>query len=324
LGVISLFFIWEIAKHHNNKKRSKLPPPPPAIPGLPVLGNMLQLKEMKPFKTFAKWAEEYGPIYSIRTGANRMVVLNSATVAKEALVTRHSSISAKKLSNAVTILTAGKIIAMSDYNEFYKNAKRNLLNSILGANVQKRYRFLRDDMIDGIYEQLLAHSRDAHTSEKAVDFRAIFQTELFRLAMKQDLGEAVESLYVEEFGKTLSIDEIYKILVVDPVKGSAAVDWREFFPYLKWIPNRAFTERLQQLVYKRRIVMEEIIRQQKQHLAAGSVTKSYLQHLLFEADFALSDEELMILVWESLVEADTTAVAAEWAMYELSKHPQIQ
>ena len=53
------------------------------VPGLPVLGNLLQLKEKKPHKTFLKWAEIYGPIYCIRTGASTMVVLNSANVAKE-------------------------------------------------------------------------------------------------------------------------------------------------------------------------------------------------------------------------------------------------
>lgn len=48
-----------------------------------MIGNLLQLKEKKPHKTFTKWAEEYGPVYSIRTGSNIMVVLNSNDVAKE-------------------------------------------------------------------------------------------------------------------------------------------------------------------------------------------------------------------------------------------------
>lgn len=48
-----------------------------------MIGNLLQLKEKKPHKTFTKWAEEYGPIYAIWTGSNKMVVLNSNDVAKE-------------------------------------------------------------------------------------------------------------------------------------------------------------------------------------------------------------------------------------------------
>lgn len=50
---------------------------------LPLIGNLLQLKEKKPYKTFTQWAEKYGPIYSIRMGASTLVVLNNAEVAKE-------------------------------------------------------------------------------------------------------------------------------------------------------------------------------------------------------------------------------------------------
>jgi len=41
-----------------------------AVPGLPIVGNLLQLKEKKPHQTFTKWAEIYGPIYTIKTGAS--------------------------------------------------------------------------------------------------------------------------------------------------------------------------------------------------------------------------------------------------------------
>ncbi|KAK2990334.1 hypothetical protein RJ640_003606 [Escallonia rubra] len=43
------------------------------------------MKEKKPHKTFLKWAETYGPIYSIKAGYNSMVILNSNEVAKETI-----------------------------------------------------------------------------------------------------------------------------------------------------------------------------------------------------------------------------------------------
>lgn len=54
-----------------------------AVPGLPVIGNLLQLKEKKPYKTFTQMAHKHGPIYSIRTGSSTLIVLNTAQVAKE-------------------------------------------------------------------------------------------------------------------------------------------------------------------------------------------------------------------------------------------------
>ena len=51
--------------------------------GLPIIGNLLQLREKKPHHTFTQWAEKYGTIYSICTGAKPIVVLNSSQLAKE-------------------------------------------------------------------------------------------------------------------------------------------------------------------------------------------------------------------------------------------------
>ncbi|KAG8377680.1 hypothetical protein BUALT_Bualt08G0058000 [Buddleja alternifolia] len=321
VGGITLFFIRQYVKDQN--KKSSTFPPPPEVPGLPVIGNLLQLKEKKPHKTFTKWAETYGPIYSIKTGSNNMIVLNSNDVAKEAMVTKYSSISTRKLSNALKILTSDKsIVAMSDYNEFYKTAKRNLLTSTLGPIAQKRHCVHRDVMINNICEQFRAHV-EMYPSE-SVNFRKIFQSELFGLALKQAIGEDVNSIYVKELGSTLSRDEIFKILVIDPMEGAIEVDWRDFFPYLKWIPNKGFEYKIQQMYFRRQAVMKALIEEQKKRIACGVEVNCYLDYLLSEAN-TLSEQQVLMLLWEAIIEAsDTTLVTSEWAMYELSKDPERQ
>ncbi|KAH6796272.1 hypothetical protein C2S51_037258 [Perilla frutescens var. frutescens] len=321
IGGITWFFIREYVK--DQRKKSLSFPPPPEVPGLPVIGNLLQLKEKKPHKTFTKWAEKYGPIYSIRAGSNTMVVLNTNDVAKEAMVTKYSSISTRKLSNALKILTSDKsIVAMSDYNEFYKTAKRHLLTSTLGTNAQKRNRIHRDNMINNICDQFHAHATK-YPSE-TVNFRKIFQYELFGLSMRQSIGEDVESIYVEDLGITLSREEVFKILVLDPMEGAIEVDWRDFFPYMKWIPNQEFENKIQQMNFRRQEVMKALIEQQKKRIASGKEINCYLDHLLSEAN-TLSEQQILMLLWEAIIEAsDTTLVSTEWAMYELSKDPNRQ
>ncbi|XP_057800497.1 ent-kaurene oxidase isoform X2 [Salvia miltiorrhiza] len=221
IGGITLFFIREYVK--DQRKKSSSFPPPPKVPGLPVIGNLLQLKEKKPHKTFTKWSEKYGPIYSIRTGANTMIVLNTNDVAKEAI------------------------------------------------------------------------------------------------------GEDVESIYVEDLDTTLSRQEMFKILVVDPMEGAIDVDWRDFFPYLKWIPNQHFENKIQQMHFHREAVMKALIEQQKKRIASGKAINCYLDHLLSEAADTLSEQQILMLLWEAIIEAsDTTLVTTEWAMYELSKDPKRQ
>nr|UAK14967.1 cytochrome P450 701A77 [Iberis amara] len=298
-------------------------PSVPEVPGFPLIGNLLQLKEKKPHKTFTKWSELYGPIYSIKMGSSSLIVLNSTETAKEAMVTRFSSISTRKLSNALTVLTCDKsMVATSDYDDFHKLVKRCLLNGLLGANAQKRKRHYRDALIENVTSKLHAHTKE-HPQEP-VNFRAIFEHELFEVALKQAFGKAVESIYVKELGVSLSRDEIFKVLVHDMMEGAIDVDWRDFFPYLKWIPNKSFEARIQQKHKNRLAVMNALIQDRLKQNDSESDDDCYLNYLMSEAK-TLTMEQIAILVWETIIEtADTTLVTTEWAIYELAKHQNVQ
>ncbi|VVB17157.1 unnamed protein product [Arabis nemorensis] len=320
-----LFFkklLFFFSRHNNMSEVTKLPPVP-VVPGFPLIGNLLQLKEKKPHKTFTKWSELYGPIYSIKMGSSSLIVLNSTDTAKEAMVTRFPSISTRKLSNALTVLTCNKsMVATSDYDDFHKLVKRCLLNGLLGANAQKRKRHYRDALIENVSSKLHAHTRD-HPQEP-VNFRAIFEHELFGVALKQAFGKDVESIYVKELGVTLSRDEIFKVLVHDMMEGAIDVDWRDFFPYLKWIPNKSFEARIQQKHKRRLAVMNALIQDRLKQNDSESDDDCYLNFLMSEAK-TLTKEQIATLVWETIIEtADTTLVTTEWAIYELAKHQSVQ
>ncbi|KAL6603907.1 hypothetical protein ACP70R_044268 [Stipagrostis hirtigluma subsp. patula] len=295
---------------------------PPAVPGLPIIGNLHQLKEKKPHQTFAKWAEIYGPIYTIRTGASSVVVLNSTEVAKEAMIAKYSSISTRKLTKSLSVLTRDKtMVATSDYGDFHKMVKRYMMTSMLGTSGQKQFRDTRDTMVDNMLRTF--HILVADDPEAPLNFRDLFKNELFRLSLIQALGEDVSSVYVEEFGKAISKDEIYQATVVDMMMCAIEVDWRDFFPYLSWIPNRSFETRVFTAEARRTAIIRALINQQKERIARGEARISYLDFLL--AENTLTDEQLTMLVWESVIEAaDTTLVTTEWAMYELAKHPEKQ
>ncbi|PSS17231.1 Ent-kaurene oxidase [Actinidia chinensis var. chinensis] len=321
LGGLSL---WLIRGYTNDqRKRGSNLPPLPEVPGLPVIGNLLQLKEKKPHMTFTKWAKSYGPIYSIRTGSNTVIVLNNNEVAKEAMVTRFSSISTRKLSKALKILTYDKcMVATSDYDDFHKTVKRHILTNVLGPNAQKRHRGHRDTLIANTSKGLHAHMEE-HPLQ-AVNFRNIFESELFGLAMKEAIGSDVESVYTEELGTSLSRHEIFKVLVKDPMEGAIDVDWRDFFPFLKWIPNKTFEMKIERMDIRRQAVMKALIKEQSKRLASGKEMNCYLDYLLSEAT-NLSEKQMAMLLWEVIIEtSDTTLVTTEWAMYELAKNPNLQ
>ncbi|KAK0577466.1 hypothetical protein LWI29_033319 [Acer saccharum] len=114
---------------------------------------------------------------------------------------------------------------VDDILDMIKSSKE--LGKTVGKDL-KRHRSHRDTMIGNISSRLHAQIKDY--PNEAVNFRNIFESEIFGLSLRQGLGKDVEPIYVKELGTTLSKEEIYKTLVTDIMGGAIDVDWRDFFP----------------------------------------------------------------------------------------------
>uniref|UniRef100_A0ACD5V4Q9 Uncharacterized protein n=1 Tax=Avena sativa TaxID=4498 RepID=A0ACD5V4Q9_AVESA len=303
----------------DSKKR---PNAPPEIPGLPLIGNLLQLKGTKPHKTFAKWSETYGPIYTTMLGVAPTLVLNSTELVREAMVDKYSSISTRKLTKAFEVISRDKMmVSMSDYGDFHKMVKRFAMAGFLGPAAQRQFRDTRMQMMDNMVNTFRTSAIEEPNATQ--DFRKVFRAELFRLNMLQSFGEDVSSIYVEELGREVSATELCDIMVVDTLLSLAEVDWRDFFPFLSWVPNKGFEEKVIPSEARRSAVTRALINLRRKRLESGEANVCYLDTLL--AENTLTEEELIMMSWEVILGGtDTTLMTTEWAMFELAKNPEIQ
>ncbi|KAM6188802.1 cytochrome P450 2C16-like [Sarcoramphus papa] len=75
-----------LAAQWKKERRSRNYPPGP--PALPVIGNLLQVRAADTCKTFRKLSEKYGPVFALRFGSERVVVVFGYEVLREVLVNR--------------------------------------------------------------------------------------------------------------------------------------------------------------------------------------------------------------------------------------------
>ena len=57
----------------------------------------------------------------------------------------------------------------------------------------------------------------------------------------------------------MSKHEIVNCLVRYILVGAIDVDWRDFFPYLKWIPNRRFETQIEQINNRKMAVINSLV-----------------------------------------------------------------
>jgi hypothetical protein len=68
---------------------------PPGPPTLPIIGNLHLIPNKKAHLQFQKWAEEYGPVYSLILGTKVMIVLSSDQAIKDLLDKRSNIYSSR-------------------------------------------------------------------------------------------------------------------------------------------------------------------------------------------------------------------------------------
>ncbi|EFJ12811.1 hypothetical protein SELMODRAFT_424982 [Selaginella moellendorffii] len=309
---------------------------------LPFVGNLLQMTMERPHRKLTTWSNEYGPIYTIMTGQKYQVIVSSPELAREvvnsifhgkaitrwwqALVAKYSSISNRDLGSNITILTRNrKIVAMSDYDERYRMLKRMMVNNLLGQTSQKSFRGHREKYLyialDGLFDEL----RRLPGSTGHVNARdCILNFSSVKECTRQVFGRDIERVSVPKLGMEVTRWEIYRTLVQDLMKASVQIDWRDFFPSLKWIPNRKFEDGIYRVERKRSAVTKALMEQHRELSRSQQRDKCYCDVLL-DNESHYSKDELLLAAWEPIIESsDTTLVTSEWALYELASAPKLQ
>ena len=91
--VVSLLFSYVVYRNHiASSRKLSLPPGPKPWP---LIGNTFDVPRSFQWSTFTKWAEEYGPVYSLILGSSVMIVLSSDQAIKDLLDKRSNIYSSR-------------------------------------------------------------------------------------------------------------------------------------------------------------------------------------------------------------------------------------
>ncbi|KAK7932647.1 Cytochrome P450 monooxygenase yanC [Apiospora marii] len=133
---IASFILFALLKSWwSSKKARGLPPGPPA---LPLIGNLHQIPTQKRWLQFQRWAQTYGPIFTVFMGSKPVIVLTSPETVKDLLDKRGHIYSSRPVSYISDISTGGLHFAGMQYNNTWKMCHRVFANH-LNTKAAKRY-----------------------------------------------------------------------------------------------------------------------------------------------------------------------------------------
>ncbi|KAG7943505.1 hypothetical protein I3843_15G043300 [Carya illinoinensis] len=298
-------------------------PPSPAL-SLPIIGHLHLFK--KPLhRSFAKLADQYGPVLFIRLGSRRVLLVSSPTAAEECFTkndvvfaNRPRFLSGKYLGYNYTTLV------WASYGHHWRNLRRIASLELLSSNRLQMFCSIRVDEVRSLIHRLFLDSEGVQF--RTVDMKSTFFELALNVMMRLIAGKRYYGENVEE---KLEETRRFKKIAVETFQLSGATNIGDFLPALKWVGSRGLEKRLVILQGKRDKSMQDLIEERRRTrgdstLDNGGKTMIDVLLSLQEAEPEYYTDDIIRGMMQVLLTAgtDTSAGAMEWALSLLLNNPE--
>ncbi|KAJ3558638.1 hypothetical protein NM688_g801 [Phlebia brevispora] len=183
---------------------------PPGPPGVPFLGNVLQVQHFMPWIQFTEWKEKYSPIFSLNLAGQPAIVINDVHIASDLLGRRSKIYSGRQhFVMACEVLTQGLFIPVITDNDRWRRMRRAVQDGI-NTNTLLGIRSMQEEACALLVLDILRDPEhfEAHFSRAAAStmLRAIYGWS--QKQIDTDAGAIVERAnnLVHRVTKTMTLD----------------------------------------------------------------------------------------------------------------------
>ncbi|KAJ8771572.1 hypothetical protein K2173_026749 [Erythroxylum novogranatense] len=323
LLLLATIFVYSCFVAAKKKYKKKLPPE--VTGGWPVIGHLplLAVESEPSHVTLEKLAEKFGPIFTIKLGVYRTLIVSNWEMAKECLTVNDRAFATRPRTLAMEILGNNySMLGFSPYGSYWRQMRKIVIVELLSNHRLKMLQHVRESELKAAAEGLyLKWTKSASGSNKVlVDMQKWFWDVALNMILKITVGKR----YVE-----------YTCCSDDEQKGGWRKELRLFMelsgkfsasdslPFLRWMDLGGVERAMKKCSKNLEIVAREWLEEHKQK-KASIVAKSredFMDVLLSILDDAkdLSSRDadsVNISTCLALIIAasDTTAVTLTWTL----------
>ncbi|XP_027079904.1 premnaspirodiene oxygenase-like [Coffea eugenioides] len=319
LGLLLLFFfllmVWKTLSK-TSKISGKLPPGPRK---LPFIGNIHNLFGGLPHIVLRDLAKKYGPLMHLQLGEVSTVIVSSAEMAKEVLVTHDPVFANRPDRLAINIMWYDKQdMIFTPYGDHWRQLRKICIMELLSNKNVRSFSYIRKDEIMKLMKSI--------RSSQGVPVNV---TEMFfRYATFMTCRAA--------FGTISKDTETMIKCLKEAMVLAAGFDAADVFPSLKILPLISGLKRkLLKMHDKMDEILDDVINQHKLNHKSGKMGNAVsgeedLIDVLLRLQesgnlqMPITDRNIKGVLFDIFTAGtDTSSVTSEWAMSELMKHPRV-
>ncbi|KZV64299.1 cytochrome P450 [Peniophora sp. CONT] len=301
--------VLALTTRYSNSPWRKLPPGPP---GLPLIGNALQLKDEQWFQ-FSEWRKIYGDIFYLNAAGQPIIVINSHAIATD-LLDRRAGKSSDRPLNIVgcEIMTGGLVLSFARYTSVWRRMRKAAHEAVNKVVVQSLDEHLSSEALvlarSGLQD---ASSWDDHLRRTSANMM------LSSLYGERPLGKDDPHMaFISEYNEKIT-------LAVAP-----GAHWVEMFPWMRYIPSRfaSWKRSAEDLNRRANDNFGDLFSRAQKRTINGEGPASFSSTLVQEAGrYGLSARENAWLAASMYgAGSDTSAAAMSWWSLAMLVHPEAQ
>ncbi|KAH7517592.1 hypothetical protein FEM48_Zijuj09G0081300 [Ziziphus jujuba var. spinosa] len=294
VALLLLRALYKIAGHpKQSKKKTKFPFPEPSG-ALPFIGHLHLLGAKKPVaRILGAMADKYGPIFSLRLGQQRTLIVSNWEMVKECFTT-NDRIFATRPGIAV-----GKYIgynsasfALSPYGQYWRDIRKMATLELFSAHRLEHLKRVRVLEVDSFIKELFPLCTTSTKSEAVVvPLSEMLEHLTFNLNLRLIVGKRFSQHMFEEKDSEVSR---FKNAIKQALYLSGVFVWSDAIPWLEWLDIHGHVRSMKKTSKEIDAVLSKWLEEHKERKRAccGSIDVGVERDLMDVMLSTLSDEDL--------------------------------
>ncbi|XP_041812146.1 cytochrome P450 2K1-like [Chelmon rostratus] len=317
LGAVALLLVLHVVSSSFTSQKTGKEPPGPRP--LPLLGNLLQLDLKRPYKTLCELSKEYGSVFTVYFGTNKVVVLAGYKTVKEALVSNAEEFGDRDITPIFYDMSQGHGILFAN-GESWKEMRRFALTTLKDFGMGKRV--AEDKILEEcrhLVQMLEEHKGKPFDTARPANY-----------ATSNIISSIVYGSRFE-YNDPRFKDMVRRVNENIRIAGSAPIQLYNMFPRLaSWIKNRRLIlENTEMTMRDVKDLVNHLQESLNPHICRGLVDCFLIRKQKEEDSRVLNshyNEGNLMFTVTNLFGAgtDTTAATLRWGLLFMAKYPHIQ
>uniref|UniRef100_A0A6N2KWW0 Cytochrome P450 n=1 Tax=Salix viminalis TaxID=40686 RepID=A0A6N2KWW0_SALVM len=232
LVLLFLYGFWKIlSRNSESKKLTRAPEPPWAWP---IFGHLPGLLSSEPAcKTLGAIADKYGPIYSLKFGIHRTLVVSSWETVKDCLSTNDRVLATRaSIAAGKHMFYNNAAFALAPYGQYWRDVRKLTTLQLLSNYRLDMLRHVRVSEVDTFIKGLHSFAAGSVDYPAKVNISKLLESLTFNISLRTIVGKRYRS---STYDKENSEPWRYKKAIKKALYLSGIFVISDAIPWLEWL-----------------------------------------------------------------------------------------